>query len=100
MLIDELDCSVRLNELYKDHISPAHWRSLWDELENAKMDKAHAKEEADDLRKDAERYRFIRDHKERSFVAVTMQNGSEPDWVSGDEMDALIDERIEQEKPQ
>lgn len=98
MLLDELDCSMKLNEIYKDHISPTHWRAIWAELENAKMDKAHAKEEADDLRKDAERYRFIRGHKERSFVAITMQNGSEPDWVSGDEMDADIDAVIAREK--
>ena len=43
------------------------------------------------LCKDAERYRWMRNHKEISFVAVESQSGSEPIWVSGFEMDSKID---------
>jgi hypothetical protein len=55
----------------------------------AERDKLRA--ELAELRRDAERYRWLRDAEDRSYVALAMENGSEPVWISGDELDAAID---------
>lgn len=93
MLIDELECSMKLNDLTDDHISPAHWRSLWAELENAKMDKRQAEEERDELRKNSDRYKWFRTAGHESDAEFII-------WNSGNEedFDAQVDAEIEKEK--